>query len=103
MRGDVATLETTIAGDNVPSTVSLLLVPENGATRVVNVYRQADAPFETQGLAPGRYRVLAVDRIDDLEYANREAIEPLLVKAQEITLQPGKKTAVKLELIRRKP
>ena len=103
MRGDVATLEATIAGDNVPNAVSLLLVPENGATRVVNVYRQPDSTFETQGLPPGRYKVLAVDRMDDLEYANREAIEPLLAKAQEIALQPGKKTAVKLELIRRKP
>jgi len=103
MRGDVAMLEATITGDNVPNAVSLLLVPENGATRVVNVYRQPDTTFETQGLAPGRYKVLALDRIDDLEYANREAIEPLLAKAQEITLQPGKKTPFKLELIRRKP
>ena len=103
MRGDGATLATSIAGDAIPSAVFVLLAPENGAIRVLNVYPQPNQAFETAGLAPGRYKVVAVDRVDELEYTDRVAMEPLLAKGQEISLDAGKKTAVTLELIRRKP
>jgi hypothetical protein len=103
MRGDGATLATTIAGDAIPNAVFVLLAPEDGLVRVATVYPQPNAAFETGALAPGRYKVVAVDRLDELEYTNRVAIESLLAKAQEVTLEPGKKTAITLELIRRKP
>ncbi len=102
LRGDSATLAANIVGDSLPSAAYLLLMPENGATRTETLYTQPNAALETPGLPPGRYRVMAVDRLDELEYTNREAMEPLLAKAQEITLQARKKTPVTLELIRRK-
>jgi hypothetical protein len=50
-------------------------------------------------LAPGTYRVLAVDRADDFEYGNPEVLQKYLGKAREISLGPNQQGKIELELV----
>jgi len=52
-------------------------------------------------LAPGSYRVIALDRVDDLEYTNPEELKAYLAKAQEVTLGSKQETHMELELLQR--
>jgi hypothetical protein len=58
------------------------------------------APFHIAQLAPGEYKILAVDNPDELEYANPEAVRRYLSKARDVSLAPNQKAKVELEVIR---
>jgi hypothetical protein len=57
--------------------------------------------FTLRDLAPGSYRALAIDRADDLEYTNPDALRDYLTKAQEVTLGPKQESRMDLELVQR--
>jgi hypothetical protein len=59
-----------------------------------------DAPgFSLDGLAPGDYLVFAFDHLDGLEYANRDALQNYATRAARVTLAPGQRSKVTLDLI----
>ena len=55
--------------------------------------------FQFTQLAPGDYDVLALDRMDGVEYANPESLKAYLVQASHVTLLSSGKASVNLELI----
>jgi hypothetical protein len=50
-------------------------------------------------LAPGNYKILAVDRPDDFEYGNPDVLRKYLSKAREISLVPNQQAKIELELV----
>ena len=57
--------------------------------------------FGFSNLAPGDYSVLALDRVDDLEYANPEAMSSFLARAAHVTVTGGATATMALDVIRR--
>ena len=55
--------------------------------------------FQVQGLAPGRYDILAFDRLDGIEYRNREVLGEYLSHAAHVTLSADEQARVTLDLI----
>jgi hypothetical protein len=55
--------------------------------------------FEFSVLAPGNYKVLGMDRLDDVEYSDPEFLRKYLPKAQEISLSARQAVAIQVELI----
>jgi len=55
--------------------------------------------FNFTGIPPGDYMVFAVDHVDDLEYANPDAMQPYLSRAMHITLSSGQKGNASLSSI----
>jgi hypothetical protein len=55
--------------------------------------------FQVQGLAPGRYDILAFDRLDGIEYRNREVLGEYLSHAAHVTLSADEQAKVTLDLI----
>ncbi len=96
MRDDSATLSGTISGDAAAAGGMVLLIPERAPRRLQ--VRPGGTSFEFAGLPPGGYSVLAVDRADDIEYLNPEALAPYLSQAKPVTLQPSQNTSVALDL-----
>jgi hypothetical protein len=64
----------------------------NGNSSVANT--------EFANLAPGDYRVLLLDRADELEYTSPDAIADYISKASHVTLEAGQTTSINLELVR---
>ena len=55
--------------------------------------------FSLSQLAPGNYKVFAVEDTEDLEIHDPAAMQPYLKHATEVTLHPGDDAALRLELL----
>ena len=55
--------------------------------------------FNFSGIPPGDYMVFAVDEVDNLEYANADAMRPYLSRATHVTLSAGQKGNASISLI----
>jgi hypothetical protein len=56
--------------------------------------------FNFPPLAPGRYELFAVDRLNDFAYAEQDVIGKYLAHAKEVTLRANERTTVELEFVR---
>jgi len=109
LRDDFAQLEGSVALGPDNDSAMVLAIPEIGQPQTRNVERARPSPspdsarapaiFEMGQLAPGTYRVLAVDRADDFEYGNPEVLQKYLGKAREISLGPNQQGKIELELV----
>jgi hypothetical protein len=109
LRDDFARLEGKLAMGPDTDSAMVLAIPERGQpqTRIVErvqasangAVAQRAVIFEIGQLAPGTYRVLALDRTDDLEYGNPEVLQKYLGNAREITLAPNQRGKIELELV----
>jgi len=101
LRNDGASASGNVHASGVaPASGSVLLVP-SGAPRLLKVARITNGTFTINDLAPGSYHAIALDRVDDLEYTNPEALKDYLAKAQDVTLSPKQEAHVDLELLQR--
>ena len=108
LRDDFAQLEGSVALGPDNDSAMVLAIPEIGQPQTRNVERARPSPspdsarspaiFEMGQLAPGTYRVLAVNRADDFEYGNPEVLQKYLWKAREISLGPNQQGKIELEL-----
>ena len=101
IRDDGANLIGAIVADGQKSPGALLLIPERSPNHPKEIFAGPDGSFMQSGLAPGNYKLLAFDRIDDLDYTNPEILRNYLMKTQSIALAPNQKATVNVELIRR--
>jgi hypothetical protein len=102
VRDDAANLTVKVLTEEPVGGVSVLIVPDRGEPRLT----ETDAgPNETgtpvRGLRPGIYTVLAFEDIGNLEYMNRDALEPYLSHGAKVTLAPNQEATVTPELIKR--
>ena len=97
LRNDGARVSGNVRGRGAASASGMVLLVPSGAPRLVKVTRIMNGSFTIDDLAPGSYRVIALDRADDLEYTNPEALRNYLTKAQDVTLGPKQESRVDLE------
>ena len=109
LRDDFASLEGSITVDVGNDSATVIAIPEGGQPQMrgVDLSRptpsvdpsHATAAFEMGQLAPGNYKILAVDRPDDFEYRNPEVLRKYLGKAREISLVANQQAKIELELV----
>ena len=100
LRDDAATISAKVSSEGQPSRGVVLLIPDGARRRTKTDLVTNGAEMQMSGLAPGEYSVLALDRVDGLEYTNPEVIGPYLSNAQHVVLQPNQKLELNLELTR---
>jgi hypothetical protein len=92
--------------------VSVVAVPlDNVALPATNGSMIADHPLSSdspaegsfEGLAPGRYLVLAMAHRRDLPYRDHEALQRYISLGQEITLTRGGRSEVQLKIVTGEP
>jgi protocatechuate 3,4-dioxygenase beta subunit len=98
LRDDGAQLEGTIKlGDSTGAAVAIA-IPEK-SERLSKIAMAQDGKYRFQNLAPGAYRILAVDRVDDFAYAERDVMAKYLGQSKEVNLRANDKATVDLELV----
>lgn len=102
LRDDCAGVHGTIRVDGQPAGGAVLLIsdqmsPSHAQAAVV----PASAEFLFAGIAPGEYKLLAFDSIDDLEFRNPDVLGPYLSKAVSVTLEPNEVANINVERINR--
>jgi protocatechuate 3,4-dioxygenase beta subunit len=106
LRNDSASLTGRV---NVPNKfqghANIVAVPESlpKASPAVTVWFPSrdnnESTFVFDSLAPGDYLLFAFDHIDGLEYGNRDALQNYASRALRVTLSPGQRSKVTLDLI----
>jgi len=109
LRDDFASLEGSVTLGEENDSATVIAIPEGGQPQMFGVGRSrplprsdashADAVFEMSQLAPGTYRILAVDRADDFEYGNPEVLQKYASKAREISLVANQQAKIELEVV----
>ena len=99
LRDDSASLGGTISSEGEPVTAAVVLVPQRAPRQPTVAVGYAGNEFEFGNLAPGDYSVFAVNRLDGLEYADPEVLQPYLTKATRVTLEANRKANVNLEVV----
>lgn len=101
LRNDGATLTGSVQSEGSPEQGTVLLVPERGSAAQAKVASAAQAgEFRFDHLAPGDYRVLAFDRVNDLEYRNPEVLNAYLSRGTHVSLQANGQSSTNVELIK---
>jgi Carboxypeptidase regulatory-like domain len=99
LREDVATLNGTIAGITGSAAAGVVLVPEHGSARHLQIMYVGGSELQWSGLGPGDYSVLAFDHLDSIEFRNPEVLASYLPRAAHVTLNPNAESKVSLNLI----
>jgi len=114
MRDDTAEISGTVEGITPPAQgpggtssvagqgrahVYCIPLPDSSG-QFTEIWVRPDGKFDSQGLAPGAYRVLAFDRVQtELEYLNPEVMQIYESKGPVVRLAGGQKERVQLKLI----
>jgi hypothetical protein len=99
LRDDGAELTGKISGGDANEVAVAIAIPE-GTERGAKVAMAMQGQYRFKNLAPGSYRVVAVDRVDDFAYAERDVMSKYLAQSKEMTLRPNDKATVDLEFVR---
>jgi len=101
LRDDGATLTGNLQSASRNETfATVIVVPQPASRRAAKVSQfGSQSGFTMNGLAPGDYLIFAFDRIDDLEYANADALQSYASQATHVTLSPDQEMHVVLNLI----
>ena len=104
LRDDAASVDGNVQNSTPGQMGVVLMVPE-GSTQAAprQVFFNPSGKFHVQGLAPGSYDVLAFDRLDGIEYRNRESLSAYLSHAAHITLSPEEQARVTVDVIHPTP
>ncbi len=101
LRNDGAEVSGTVRTAGSAPADGMVLLVSSRTPRLVKVAQIVNGSFTIRDLAPGSYRALAIDRADDLEYTNPEALRDYLTKAQDVTLSAKQESHLELELVQR--
>jgi len=100
LRDDFASLVGKVSYDaGVESAIVLVIPEDNPAGALQKVVSQPGGVFDLRLLAPGAYKVLAVNQVDNFPYAEPGVLEKYLSKAHDVTLAPDQTANVELELL----
>jgi hypothetical protein len=99
LRDDAARLSGTLTLDGRKAAGAVLLIPENAPRLMILMPADSSGTFEFSMLAPGNYKILGIDRVDDVEYGDLEFQRKYLPEAQEISLSAKQAAVVQLQLV----
>jgi hypothetical protein len=109
LRDDFASLEGSVTFGAESDSATVIAIPEGARPQMGGVGLSRPTPsgdpshaaamFVMGQLAPGNYKILAVDRPDDFEYGNPEVLRKYLSKAQEISLVANQHAKIELEVV----
>ncbi len=101
VRDDSARLTVKMETEHPGGSASVLIVPDRGDPKLTELTMGANvSSVFVGGLRPGAYTVLAFEDLGNLEYMNREALDPYLSHGSKITLTANQEATVIPTLIK---
>lgn len=98
-RSDSGSVSGTVTPANQAWLPTVFLVQPQGKKNFVKAVRAQSGSFDIQGVPPGEYAAVAIERGDQLEYMNPDVLNPYLADAQHLSVKPNGNSTVNLSLI----
>jgi hypothetical protein len=98
VREGAATLSGTVVSGNQPAAAAVIVFPPDQQMPPGFAFSGADGSFMLQNLAPGAYRVLALDNFTSLDLENHDVLRSISARAHEVTLTQSQTASLRLEL-----
>lgn len=100
LRDDGATLSGKIVDNGAGAPGFVVLIPDQGSPDQIRTSNTGSSgEFQLSALAPGDYKLLALDRSDAIEFRRPEVLAPYLSKAVRVVLRAGEQTDTSVERI----
>jgi len=93
-----ATLSGTVLSGDQPTSAAVVVFSSDQRIPPGFVFAGPDGAFQSQNLAPGTYRVIALDNYSSLDLENESVLRSVSSKAQEVTLAPKQTASIRLQL-----
>ena len=97
VRDDGATLNGKVHFGDIPLPAQVVLLTDKPRAPVF-LPVSSDGIFSISGLAPGAYRIFAVDSSADFDYQDPAFLAKISSKIQEVTLAPKQSASINLGL-----
>ena len=98
LRDDGAQLNLTVAENGEPVAANVVVFSEEKPKASLLIRTNETGQVSTGSVAPGTYEVIALENAEDLEFRNPAAMQKYLGQASTVTLGPGDKVSVKVEV-----
>ncbi len=98
LRSDGAQLSVSVAREGQRAAGGVVVYSEEFPRRSFLTQVDETGEFTQSGIAPGRYLLIATENAQELEFRNPAAMQKYLGEATEVTLRPGEKTSVRVQL-----
>jgi Carboxypeptidase regulatory-like domain len=98
VREGAATLNGTVVSGDQPSSAAVVVFPPDQRMPPSFAFSGPDGSFMLQNLAPGSYRVMALENFAGLDLENQNVLRSISAKAQEVMLSKSQTASVRLEL-----
>lgn len=100
LRGDGGSINGKIELAGKSSRGVVLLIRDGvSANQIKSQVTGDEGSFQFAQLAPGEYRLLAVDHASGFEYKDPEVLGPYLSRATHVSVQPNEETTARVELV----
>jgi hypothetical protein len=98
VREGAAALAGTVSSGDQPSPAAVVVFPSDDRKSPEFTFARDGGEFAFRNLAPGTYRVIAIENPTGLNLEMQGALRELTSKAQEVTLVSGQTASLRLEL-----
>jgi hypothetical protein len=98
VREGAATVSGTVISGDQPTSAAVVVLPPGQNLTPSFAFAGPDGAFQLQNLAPGTYRVMALDNYASLDFENQGVLRSVSSKAQEVTLVPKQTVSLRLQL-----
>jgi hypothetical protein len=93
-----ATLSGTVLSGDQTTSAAVVVFPPDQRIPPGFAFAGPDGAFQLQNIAPGAYRVIALDNYSSLDLENQNVLRSVSSKAQEVTLVPKQIASIRLQL-----
>jgi hypothetical protein len=101
VRDDGGIMKVSVSSSGDKSEIAVFVVSEEFPGNVQTIFPDPDGAAFFGGLAPGAYRVFALDNPDNLEYRRPGALDDFLSRAAEVTVSPKQQASVTVNVLHR--
>jgi hypothetical protein len=100
LRDDGASLTVRAAREGVRVAGTVVIVPVAAEKLIQSQPTDGNSAAQFNNLAPGTYRVLALDATSDAEYQSAAFLRIIAAQGQDVTLAPSQSASLSVELAR---
>lgn len=101
VRDDGGTISAEVSPSGQASAIAVFAVSQDFPKAIQSAFTNKDGVAVFSGVAPGHYKVFAMDNASDLEYRMPGALDHFLLRASDVIVQAKQEASVRVKVLHR--